>query len=150
MVSVGAGLLMAMASAGCSDGPTGGSDRPDVVPASGTITYNGSAVEGATVVLVPEASSGGYAASGLTDADGRFELSTFAPDAGAVPGKYKVSVTKIEAPASAAGPEGGHDESETPPPKDLLPAKYKDAAKSELTAEIPADGTDELTFDLKD
>jgi hypothetical protein len=149
VVSLSSGVLVVALVAGCSDGAKGRTDRPDVVEASGTLTYKGTAVEGATVVLVPQEKSG-YAASGLTDASGRFELSAFTPDTGAVPGKYKVTVSKVEAPPAAAGPEGGHDESETPPSRDLLPAKYKDATTTDLTAEIPKDGTSDLTFDLKD
>jgi hypothetical protein len=150
VASLSTGMLIMVFGAGCTDGAKGRTDRPDVVEASGTLTtYKGTPVEGATVVLVPQEKSG-YAASGLTDSSGRFELSAFAPDTGAVPGKYKMTVVKVEAPPAAAGPGGGHDDSETPPPRDLLPIRYKDAATSDLTAEIPEGGTSDLTFDLKD
>jgi len=42
------------------------------IAASGTVTHNGQPVEGATVVFSPEGE--GRAASGLTDASGRFQL----------------------------------------------------------------------------
>lgn len=145
-------IVAACLAVGC--GGDGGDEwtekRPATVPAGGTITFNGEPLEGATIVLSPTTPGpDAYGASGVSDSDGSFSLSTFPPDEGAVPGSYSVSVSKIEAAPQAEPSEGSHDEKPAPPPKQLLPAKYADANKSGLKAEIPKEGTSELKFDLK-
>jgi len=77
-----------------------GCNNPDArfSKVEGTITYNGVAVEGANVVFTP-ASGTGEPATGLTNASGKFTLTT--PGAtnsgsGAVPAEYIVEVTKVE------------------------------------------------------
>jgi hypothetical protein len=65
-----------------------------LVEVSGLITYDGKPVEAATVAFVPEGE--GRAASGMTDADGKFQLTTLKPGDGARPGRYKVTVSKVE------------------------------------------------------
>jgi len=128
-----AGVVTALNIVGCG----GGDDkeklkRPKVAPAQGVVTYKGSPVEGATVVFSP--TSGSIAAYALTDSSGRFSMSAFSPDPGAVPGKYKVSITKKEQPSQSAQPAGGHDE---PTPeiaaKSLIPERYANADGSQLT-----------------
>ena len=120
-------------------------DRPKVAPAEGVVTFKGMPVEGATIVFAP--ASGTNAASGLTGSGGRFSLSAFPPDAGTVPGKYKVSITKREQPAPPAA--ASHDELTTEtPPKNLLPDRYGEPETSGLTADIPAEGKKDLKFDL--
>jgi hypothetical protein len=141
------GVLLAGLSAGCGgEEDKWKSERPAVAPASGTVTYKGDPVAGATVTLVPQGEGTGGA--GITQEDGSFTLKAF-QDPGVVPGSYRVIITKREAPPQA-GPEGGHDEGETPPPRDLLPSRYADPATSGITVEIPADGKDDLKFELTD
>ena len=53
----------------------------DTVPVTGIVKLDGTAVEGATVTFVP--GGGGKAASGTTDATGRYNLTTQDPDDGA-------------------------------------------------------------------
>jgi Carboxypeptidase regulatory-like domain len=145
-----AGVVAAVNIVGCG----GGDDkeklkRPKVAPAQGVVTYKGAPVEGATVVFSPTA--GSTAASAVTDSSGRFSMSAFQSDSGAVPGKYKVSITKKEQPPQSAQPAGGHDE---PTPetavKSLIPEKYANAEASQLTADIPEGGKTDLTFELTD
>lgn len=141
---------------GCGGGGAeGDADRPARTPASGKVTYKGSPVEGATVVLSPS-SEGGKPASGLTDASGMFKLRTFETDDGAIAGEYKVTVTKLKASASSTvseddpnyDPEAADDEAG---PEHLLPEKYSSAASTDLTATIPAEGeVTDLNFDLVD
>jgi hypothetical protein len=67
---------------GCgSEGPT--------VPVTGTLRYKNAPVVKANVVFMPES---GRPATGRTDEQGRFELETFGPGDGAVPGKHVVTV----------------------------------------------------------
>lgn len=123
--------------------------RPKVSPGGGIVNYKGKPVEGATLVFSPE--NGTHAATGVTDANGRFKLSTFNPGDGAVAGKYQVTVTKVEMPPQTAAP-ASHDEP-TPakaPPKFLVPEKYSKPEASDLTAEVTDGGKNEYTFELKD
>lgn len=88
-----AGLLAAVAAlSGCG---------PKLVPAGGTVTLDGTPVEGAMVTFVAE--DGGATYTGQSDAGGAFTLSSGA-EPGAMPGKYKVLVTKT---AAMSGGEGG-------------------------------------------
>jgi hypothetical protein len=63
--------------------------------AEGVVTLDGSPVEGATVTFVP-ASGEGMSASGQTDSNGKFRLSTSGKP-GAKAGDYKVTVIKTKA-----------------------------------------------------
>ncbi len=144
--------LTLLSTVGCS----GGDDkfkqaRPKTVIASGMVTYKGQPVDGATVVLAPVASDG-VAASAISNAKGAFELMAFPPDSGAVPGSYKVTVTKIQIAPETAYSEDSHDALPTPAvkPSSVIPQKYSTANTSDLTADIPESGIETLSFDLKD
>ncbi len=141
--------VMLVVLAGCQSRPTD-PNRPKTVPVSGTVTYKGQPVEGATITFVSTAGKRGAVAT--TDAAGHFTMTTFEPKDGAIPGTYQVSIQKTVlegAPAEEATGKGG----EEPPAgvaKDLLPAKYKNAATSGLTVEIKEGGTKDLKFELTD
>ena len=88
------GLMITIAGCGASNPPT--------TPATGQVKYDGEALEGATVTLTPEAGSADTrTASGITDADGNFTLTTVFADGqnadGILPGSYSVRITKLEA-----------------------------------------------------
>src|SRR5262245_12374499 len=70
------------AALGCGQGKT--------VKVEGVVTLDGKPLPAATVTFVPDGN--GRAASGRTDQDGIFRLTTFRTDDGAVPGEYKVTV----------------------------------------------------------
>ena len=130
--------------AGCDRRPAG---RPATAPVTGVVRFDGEAVAGATVSF--QADAGGRSASGITDAQGRYQLSTFARADGAVPGSYKVIVLKY---ATADGSAGGQDnyvppQGPEPPPKHLLPEKYSTVKTSSLTATV-ANGPNTIDFDL--
>ena len=71
---------------GCGDPGIG------AVPVTGTITVDGTPMEGAMVVFNPV--DGTRAASGRTDAEGKSSLPPEINGDGALPGEYKISVTK--------------------------------------------------------
>lgn len=153
MLAMFAGLVSMPGCAG--GGAEGDADRPARTPAAGKVSYKGSPVEGATVVLSPTA-EGGKPASGLTDATGMFVLRTFETDDGAIAGDYKVTVTKLKKQTSVIAdmdspdydPEAADDSAG---PEHLLPEKYSSAKTSDLKATIPADGeVTDLNFDLVD
>ena len=107
-----------------------GCNNPDArfTKVEGTITYNGEAVEGATVVFSP-ADSSGESASGKTDASGKYTLTT--PGAqnagtGVVPGAYNVLVTKV------------HSTSTSDP--DVLAEQRREITYEELQTRLAAKG----------
>ncbi|HQF12432.1 MAG TPA: hypothetical protein PLS55_00945 [Thermogutta sp.] len=135
---------------GCGKGTD--PNRPKTVKAGGVVLYNGQPVEGAVVTLVPMDNSSPRGAVGQTDAQGRFSLTSFDPNDGAVPGKYYVGIAKVvleDAPPGQTGP-GGEQDPEAKVARDLLPLKYKIPQQSGLTAEITASGPNELKFELTD
>ncbi len=143
------GLALVGLALGCGDSSDDQwtKDRPAVADAEGVVLYNNEPVEGATVVFAP--AGGKHAASGLTDSSGRFSVSAFPNSEGAVPGSYKVTVTKLETPVAAGGGDG-HGESVTAPPKNLLPSKYAETSQTPLTAEVPESGKTDFEFQLAD
>lgn len=147
--------------AGCSG--SGGS--ANCVAVTGTVTYKGVPVEGATVSFTPQA-QGVRAAFGTTDSSGRFSLTTLKPGDGAMAGLYSVTIEKPSGAAPVAAPPAGLDPASPegmaaartayeqtkakgePEPADLLPAKYKTAATSGLKADVQASGGNDFTFAL--
>lgn len=156
-----AAALTLMLAAGCSQSDD--VEREKTVPVSGTVTYKGAPVADASVGFVPDAPPGpnppGRGAFGRTDDQGRFQLMTFVAGDGVVPGNYKVTVTKVEGDTSAPQAEEGSDDYDDPEaaggskptePKHLLPEKYADFRKSDLTASVKDGDPQEFTFELTD
>ena len=138
--------LMLVLAAGCSGKKSNAwtKARPQTFPVKGVVTFDGAAVEGATVVFLAEGKN--LAATGVTGADGRYVLRTFEPQDGAVAGRHAVRITKtteiVERPSDPEAP--------LPPPKitQHLPAKYTDQTKSGLSAEVSEKGSNEFSFAL--
>ena len=112
-----------------------------VAPATGTVTLDGRPVAEAGVLFTPV--EGGPAATGGTDASGRFNLRTANRD-GAMVGKHLVTITKKETkglgPFGPTSPEGikviWH-----------VPERYSNTKTSGLTASVPGGGED-FKFEL--
>ncbi|NOY42734.1 MAG: carboxypeptidase regulatory-like domain-containing protein [Planctomycetes bacterium] len=127
-----AGLIGGCLCIGCGDG------RSPRMPVSGTVTYQGKLIEHASVTFFPQ---GARSATGRTDAEGRFELTTFGLNDGAVEGNYRVTVvkTKITNPADPYSDR-----------VQLLPKQYAKAASSPLSAEVSSGGDNHFVLDLID
>jgi hypothetical protein len=143
------GVVMAVVVCGCGRQRDRWKDaRPATTPTSGEVTFQGKPLGGAIVVFQPTA-PGGIGASALTDEKGKFELRTFPPELGAVPGTYSVSVMKTEMPKQSGSVERDDD----PSPIhviSVIPDRYGTPTDSGLMANIPEQGTDGLAFHLKD
>ena len=87
----------------------GGDSNPDTYSVTGKVTLDGTPVEGALVSFASE--GGSRPATGITDASGAYSLTTFAQGDGAVPGSYKVTITKYEDSGDDAAAAGGVDTS---------------------------------------
>lgn len=137
-------ILTAVLLAGCP----GGTAIEGTVPVTGTVTYQGTPVDGATVSFGP-VGEGGRAASGLTSSSGEFTLTTLNVGDGVLPGKYRVTVSKVETQVPQAEGETMDYQAAKPEVKHLVPEKYERAATSGLEAEVTVDGENRFTFDLQ-
>ena len=125
-------LLVAIGVVGC------GPSRPATTRVTGTVTMNGQPVADADINFIPAA---GRPASGRTDADGRFSLTTFVPGDGVQPGEHVVTVIKqVAKEGTTADIYQEH--------VDLLPPQYGSLQTSPLRATVEAGGSHDLTFDL--
>ncbi len=136
--------------AGCSSSDTAESLGATV---SGSVTYNGSPVDGAMVTFRP-ASEGAQGAFARTDAEGKYELSSSAAaTSGVVPGEYNVTVTKTEVGQSNVASEEDPDYNPyaagPSKPKSVLPKKYADAKTSGLEFTVTS-GENDLPIELTD
>jgi hypothetical protein len=156
----GLGVLFTVLAQGCYR-PTGAADRRPTAPTSGVVKHLGKPVEGATVTFIP--ASNPVPAYGITDEEGRFQLSTYEEHDGAIIGEHAVTISKTTGttPSSEPPSTGNNDPEDfenyvppslgvTPPPvvKHLLPEKYSEAETSGLTATVTSDGENAFTFEL--
>jgi len=152
-------VLATVGLAGCG----GGDGHPDRVDAGGTVTYNGAPVAGAQVVFRVK---GGHAATGVTGDDGRFELSTFGQQDGAIPGVHIVTVIKMAKvetgdassdPSNANTMEEAVAASETddspddgPTGKSLIPVRYGNPETAGLEFTVSETDTNDFEIELTD
>jgi len=147
-------LVIALWMVGC-----GGPEVPflkDLVPATGRVTLDGKPLSGATVTFSPDiAVEGGRFATGVTDANGVYELavmvSGITPEQskGALPGEYVVSISRVEMPDVPPAPEGSEEAGAFSEEmgKQLVPSQYTDPQTSKLKATVAAPKA-ENNFDL--
>jgi len=151
---------MCLVLAGCS----GSAGRPDLYPVSGTVLYNGKPVENATVSFLADGAP--RAATGVTDAEGKYQLTTFDLNDGAVAGTHKITVTKMEAGATAGGMTKEEENkllndptalagqmsqgTENKAPKSLIPEKYASVETSGLSEEVKAGSENTFVLQLSD
>lgn len=144
--------LVTLLVVGCGDD----SGLPTRYKVSGTIKYKGAPVEKGSVTFVPDDTVNGRSATG-TIANGYYTLTTHANSDGALPGKYKVTISsrevdlsKAEANAKGGGALRQDDVAKAnKDAKKLTPAKYEIPETSGLTFEVkPSSNT--ADFDLAD
>jgi hypothetical protein len=132
---VGLGLAAVLiAVAGC-----GGSGGLSTVKVTGTVIHKGKPAQGVMVTFVPEK---GRPASGITDASGRFVLSTLNSGDGAMPGKHAVTLTESFQDKPPPMPGMGR------PLPSRFPPQYGDPKKTPLTREVQAGGKNDFPFDV--
>ncbi|OAI53459.1 hypothetical protein AYO47_00850 [Planctomyces sp. SCGC AG-212-M04] len=139
---------------GCSGEPA----KPPVYPVTGTVTMKDKPLGNARIVFVPM--QGGAPASGITDKDGKYSLTTYTAGDGAQAGSYGVRVAKYD---GTPPPEVANeppkvltyeeeqrmqfaDEKPTPVAKSVLPKKYGNEGTSGLSHTVKDAPT---TFDIK-
>lgn len=140
-------VLLLTALFGCG----GGSDAPPIAPVSGTLTVKGQPKADVNVKFFPD--SGGRPASGRTDAEGKFVLTTLNTGDGAPVGTHKVSLSGagalkdwgINGPPMPGMP--GYEEWNREQ-KSGIDQKYADAETSGLVYTVPEDGLPNLEIKI--
>jgi|EndMetStandDraft_8_1072994.scaffolds.fasta_scaffold428244_1 hypothetical protein len=127
------GVLTAVVWAGCSQSPT--------LKVTGTVTIKGEPAENVQVTFLPKE---GRPAAGVTDAQGRFELSTFKPGDGAMPGEQTVTLGEYYPPGKPPPMPRGNE-----PLPSRFPPNYSDTVSSPLKATVERGQKNDFQFDVK-
>jgi hypothetical protein len=149
-------ILLAVATfAGCGDG------YPARVPVSGSVTFQGKPLAGANITFLSTASDG-KSASGKTDDNGNYQLSSYATHDGAIPGDYIVTVAVLDMTTAnldvATAEDLGADytammnAAASNRPKTQpggVPAKYADASQTDLKQSVSAGGPNVIDLKLE-
>lgn len=129
-----------LACLGCGDYPY------DLAPVSGVVTLYGKPLQNATVSFEPIGGQGkpivGPGSMGTTDDDGRYQLQTFKKESGAVVGTHTVRISTFQ---SKFKDLKNSDDIEIVS-VEHVPWHYN--RNTQLTFEVPADGTSEADFKL--
>ncbi len=132
-------LLFAVGLAGCGEAA-----KPweIVVPAKGTVTFDGKPVDGAELTLTPVSAEvpATVRPSAKSGADGTFTLGTYGTDDGAPAGEYKVSAVWFKLVNSGGSMVRGDN---------ALPAKYANPDTSGISVVIGDSETAIPAIDLK-
>lgn len=108
---------------------------------TGLVTYDGRPLSDAAVLFTPLA---GRPACGVTDIDGRFQLSTFHDGDGALAGKHSVTITANASYVPSFWP----DPPKPPPTGPKIPIRYASPGLSGLDAQVVAGDQNDFTFQL--
>jgi hypothetical protein len=127
---------------GCGKPPA---DLPTVPihPVSGVVTLDGQPIEGARLSLISLQGQkpGDITPNGISDAEGKFQISTYAVGDGAPDGAYAIIVSWPEIRnAGGSEPEYG---------KERLPPKYQQPEKSGFVVTVSEDLLDPVNLELK-
>lgn len=131
-----AGALLVLATvAGCGDGRT-------IVPVSGRVTLEGTPVGQGKITFMPTGSNEDSPlrpASSALDREGRYQLSTFGSNDGAMPGEYNVVIISLSGGPTISNP--------TAPEVWAIPEHYGRVGQSGLSATV-LDQRSPMTFDF--
>ncbi|PHR92258.1 MAG: hypothetical protein COA78_33525 [Blastopirellula sp.] len=106
----------------CGISCTGGTDA-DLGAVTGTVTLDGAPYGNAHITFTPDS---GRRSMGITDSDGKYELTYIKAQKGATPGTHKVSITTVPPETTDQDPGGRFAEP--------IPKKYN--VKSTLSAQV--------------
>src|SRR5262245_58782575 len=144
-LACGVCLVAAVLNGGC--GPTR-ETIPDLVPVSGTVTYQGRPLADAIVTYFPADGeeeptelNNIYRPTGKTNAQGEFALA-WGKNPGAPPGKYVVCISATRLVPDTTDPNGKINEN-------LIPPQYNGVKTSGLKAEVKEEGDNVFPFDLQ-
>jgi hypothetical protein len=138
---------------------TGCGESLPVAPVSGTITFEGKPLAGASITTQPiakDSQNPGSGSFGQTDDQGRFELELVKPAMkGAIVGEHRVMISRAVTAEADGGPQRSVEGIEywaddprsnrQPSAMNNWPARFTDGS---LRLQVPPEGTDQANFDL--
>ncbi|MDA1251617.1 MAG: carboxypeptidase-like regulatory domain-containing protein [Planctomycetota bacterium] len=153
--------LTATSLVGCSGGTE---DRQPTHYVTGVVKMAGGPITGATVMFTP--TTGQRVATGVTDDNGKYELTTYETGDGAMPGVYKVLVIRTTKAKETIGGELDHKafgsgkddptdsahDAQNAASKELtssLPEKYATAESTDLTTTVEANSENVINLTLE-
>lgn len=144
--------LLSLLLTGCGD-----TDWPATAPVSGTVTWNGKPI--ANVHLSFRSPGAPRFGSGTTDLAGKYSLTTFQPNDGAIIGEHRVAVRMVATPSSEQGPLPDFKDTaafmkaaqaaEKPVKNPAVPPRFGSPATTPLRATVKP-GDNVIDFDLSD
>ncbi len=130
----------------------GPSDQVKVYPVKGVVSFEGKPMKGGgSIAFIPSGGQSGAAPGGEIKEDGTYELMTYKPGDGSMPGDFRVAITQVTVKEPEAAPDGSAPKPVDGPnvqPADQIPMIYSNYAESPLTAKVDAK-PNEINFDLK-
>jgi hypothetical protein len=145
--------------AGCGGSDTTG--RQPVYKVSGTVTLNGAPLDGAIIAFAPQ--DGQPTAVGKTDAEGKYQLTSYDFGDGAAAGAFRVVINKTVAAPAGGGAKvlGGDDheaaeaaasthsaDSEIASVNSAIPSQYTSSVDTPLIAIVENDKENNFPFEL--
>jgi hypothetical protein len=135
-------LILALAALGCG--------RSATSPVAGVVLLDGKPMADVAVLFVPQSGSG-HDATGQTDQNGEFTMSTFKAGDGVIPGEYKVVLSPLGAVETTqySSAEEAMEAASKAPPKSSpppFPQQYTRADQTPLRQTVPVAG--KLTIEL--
>ncbi len=138
----------------------GNEPRLPVYPVKGCVTYEGKPLSGALVIFQPARDQAGgsakpdpgrntQTATGRTNAQGEFALTSYLPEDGAAAGDYQVGIVNQPASKIEQGLLSTIPASKTKPAADPLRNAYADPATSTLKAHVEPGPNQLPCFELK-
>lgn len=131
---------------GAAVGAVSGCGGQGTIFVTGTVTLDGKPLPDAVVAFAPK--DGRRPATGRTDAEGNFQLSTFSANDGALPGEHVVIITACQPVIRRDVPGLGLDEGpSTVELKWIAPERYSHPETSGLSATV-SNAQNRFTFSL--
>jgi hypothetical protein len=142
-------------------GGCGSGGRAPLAKTTGVVKFDGQPVEGVKVTFLPKESTAMFS-HGTTDKEGKFTMSTYGLNDGAIVGKHNVIVSKVEvseenkldpAEMSKTGYGGAGYQNMMGPgkkkeAKNELPKKYTDAKTSGIEVTVELGQNNEVPINL--
>jgi hypothetical protein len=130
----------------CSSSDEWTAKRLKVYKAGGTVLLDGNPCAEAVVTFFSDTNT--VSATGRTNAEGKFQLTTYNDGDGAVEGGHKATVVKREFVEEKTKYDSANERSVALIPKELLPKKYMTPSTSGLSYTVATSGANDFKIEI--
>lgn len=130
----------------CSQSDEWSEKRLKVYKAGGVVLQDGKPCADAVVTFFSDSNS--ISATGRSNAEGKFQLTTYNEGDGAVEGGHKVTVVKREFVEQKTKYDSANERSVALVPKEILPKKYMTPTTSGLAFSVATSGANEFKIEV--